>query len=77
MEPGKNNVWWKDAVVFYIRTTAWIVFPALLLFFFSKKISQSQSSFFVLIVAVIAICVSFYGIYKEIELYKNKQTNIK
>jgi predicted permease len=77
MEHEKKDAWWKDAVVFYARTTAWILFPALLLFFFSKRISQSQSDFFVIIVAVIAVCVSFYGIYKEIELYKSKQNTTK
>lgn len=68
-----QSPWWKDALVFYARTTAWVAFPAILLFFFSKKISQSHSPLFVIIVAVLSVSVSFYGIYKEIQIYKSKQ----
>ena len=68
-----NNNWvlWKPVVVFYVKTTSWIIIPLLLAVFGGKYVSNtmgSQAIFFVCL--MLGFGVTCYGIYREIKLYK-------
>ena len=58
-------------MVFYAKTTSWIILPLILALFignFVTKEDQSQTLFFVCL--MIGFGISCYGIYREIKEYK-------
>jgi hypothetical protein len=63
--------WWKPAIFFYTKVTSWIIIPVLLSLFLSRtlNIKNNQILFFILI--LISFCLTCYGIYREIKIYKN------
>ena len=66
-----NKVWLKPVLIFYIKTTSWIIFPLVLGLLAGKYVGKSfgsQSLFFAFIMAGFGITCS--GIYKEIKKYK-------
>ncbi|MFN4181489.1 MAG: hypothetical protein ACK4FA_02230 [Candidatus Paceibacteria bacterium] len=68
-----DDEWWRPAVFFYFRITSWIVIPILLavvLHRFALGGIGSQIGFFVLI--AIAFVCTCYGIYREINIYKEE-----
>ena len=54
------------ALVYFAKVSAWIIIPALFIivarFVFAKFASHT---YIVLAFAVVGVCISFYGIYKE------------
>jgi hypothetical protein len=62
----KDNSWWKPVLIFYAKTTSWIIFPLLLAVVISKNIAPSLYLLFVLI----GFGITCFGIYKEIKEYK-------
>lgn len=68
MEENKTNqkMDWRPVIFFYVKTTSWIVFPAILAMFV-KSYFQGAKLFFLMIVAFGITC---FGIYKEIKNYK-------
>ncbi|HNW71839.1 MAG TPA: hypothetical protein PKZ36_01900 [Candidatus Paceibacterota bacterium] len=62
---------WKPMIVFYAKTTSWIVLPLILAVFggkFVTKTFQSQSIFFLFI--IVGFLITCFGIYREIKKYK-------
>jgi len=76
MADEKNNInkeksWMRPVLFFYVKTTAWIIFPlilALLIGNYFNKSTQSQTLFLVCIMAGFGVTCS--GVYKEIKNYK-------
>ena len=83
----KDNPWFKSVMIFYVKTTSWIIFPLVLASFLAKYVSKttgSQVLFFIIVIAGFGI--TCFGIYREIKGYKkgldkeikeNKQNNGK
>lgn len=67
MEDNKQNKMdWKPIIFFYVKTTSWIVLPAVLALFLRNYLPGVEL-FFLMIVAFGITC---FGIYKEIKNYK-------
>ena len=70
--PSQNGVnWWKPVLLFYVKTTSWIVFPLLigvLGAIYVGKSTGSQVLFFVFM--MLGFGVTCFGIYREIKNYK-------
>ena len=63
--------WMKPFLIFYAKTTSWIIFPLILGLLGGKYVSKSfgsQGLFFVFLMA--GFLISCYGIYREIKKYK-------
>jgi hypothetical protein len=58
---------WQPVIVFYVKTTSWIVFP-LIVGLISGKYIKNQVLFFFLL--MICFGITCFGIYKEIKQYK-------
>ena len=54
-------------IVFYVKTTAWVVLP-LVIGLIAGKFTESQTLFFVFL--MIGFGITCFGIYKEIKQYK-------
>jgi hypothetical protein len=68
---NKDRSWLKPVMVFYAKTTAWIIFPLLLALLLGNYFSKSaggQTMFLVCIMAGFGVSCS--GIYQEIKKYK-------
>ena len=68
---NKNNSIWRPVILFYAKTTSWIIFPLILGIFLAKYISNNTSSqilFFVII--ILGFIITCFGIYKEVKIYK-------
>ena len=62
---------WKPVMVFYVKTTSWIILPVLLVILANKFLFKIESSSFVyLALLAIGFGISCLGIYKEIKEYK-------
>ncbi|MSU44630.1 hypothetical protein EXS45_00365 [Candidatus Nomurabacteria bacterium] len=60
---------WQPVIVFYIKTTSWVVFP-LVVGFIAGKFTESQTLFFVFL--MIGFGITCFGIYREIKEYKKE-----
>ena len=63
--------WMKPVLIFYAKTTSWIIFPLLLGVLAGKYVGQSTGSqilFFAFI--MLGFGVTCFGIYREIKNYK-------
>jgi F0F1-type ATP synthase assembly protein I len=60
---------WQPVIVFYVKTTAWVVLP-LIVGIVVAKFTESQVLFFVSL--MVGFGVTCFGIYREIKEYKNK-----
>jgi len=68
---NENTSWWKPVMIFYVKTTSWIIFPlvlALLIGNYFSKSAGGQTFFLVCVMAGFGISCS--GIYREIKNYK-------
>jgi hypothetical protein len=66
-----NEKWWRPVLIFYAKTTSWIIFPlvlAILLGNYVSKFTGSQFLFFACMMA--GFGVTCFGIYREIKKYK-------
>jgi F0F1-type ATP synthase assembly protein I len=66
---NKDNPWLKSVMLFYAKTTAWVVLP-LAIGLVAGKFTQSQTLFFLFL--MIGFGITCYGIYKEIKQYKKQ-----
>ena len=67
-----DKSWMRPVLIFYAKTTSWIIFPLVLALLIGNYFSQSaggQTMFLVCIMAGFGISCS--GIYREIKQYKN------
>lgn len=71
-EQAESNLsYWKPVILFYAKTTSWIIFPLILGIFAGKYVSKtvgSQVLFFIFL--MLGFAVSCFGIYREIKEYK-------
>ncbi len=58
---------WKPILIFYAKTTGWIIIPLVLAIVISKKIAPTLYLLFILV----GFGITCFGIYKEIKKYKN------
>lgn len=68
---NNSKDWWKPVLIFYAKTTSWILFPLLLGILAGKYVGKStgsQTLFFVFI--MIGFGITCFGIYREIKNYK-------
>jgi hypothetical protein len=76
MEETKENLkpdrsWLRPVLIFYVKTTSWIIFPlvlAVLTANYVNKSTESQTLFFGLI--MIGFGITCFGVYREIKQYK-------
>jgi F0F1-type ATP synthase assembly protein I len=66
-----DRAWLKPVLIFYVKTTSWIIFPLLLGVLGGQYVSKSVGSqvlFFVFI--MLGFLITCLGIYREIKQYK-------
>lgn len=63
-----EGAWWRPVMVFYAKTTSWVIFPLVLALILAKVGDFSQTSFFIALMIGFGITCS--GIYKQIKEYK-------
>jgi len=66
-----SNDWWKPVMIFYVKTTSWIIFPLLIGILGGQYVSRSVGSqviFFVFV--ILGFLITCLGIYREIKQYK-------
>ena len=65
--------WWRPILIFYIKTTSWIVFPLLfgvIAGAFVGKSVGSQTLFFAFV--MLGFGITCFGLYREIRNYKKE-----
>lgn len=72
----KEN-WWEPALFFYLKVTSWIIFPVLLAWLLSKFLIKNNHETIFLFLILLSFCLTCYGIYREIKIYKNEVDNQK
>ena len=66
-----DKSWLKPVLIFYVKTTSWIIFPLLLGVLGGQYVSKSVGSqvlFFVFV--MLGFLITCFGIYREIKQYK-------
>jgi len=63
---NKDKHYWRPVMIFYAKTTAWIILPLILAMFAGRNINPKLSFVFVMI----GFGISCFGIYREIKQYK-------
>jgi len=67
-EQGKS--WYRPALIFYAKTTSWIVGPIAIAFLVRHFMHVSATLFFIILGACFVLTI--WGIYKEIKLYRKE-----
>lgn len=74
MNEDKNNLkgesWYRPVMIFYAKTTSWVIFPLVVAVLLSKFTSFGQNWFLILVMIGFGITCS--GIYREIKEYKKQ-----
>lgn len=75
MDENKNNfnkskMDWKPIIIFYAKTTSWIIFPLILAVLASNYLNKSGNQTVFLVFLMIGFGVTCSGVYKEIKQYK-------
>lgn len=68
-----DNSWLRPIIIFYVKTTSWIIFPLVIGFLTANYFNDSfknQTLFFLIL--MLSFGITCFGIYKEIKTYKNK-----
>ena len=65
-----DNSYWKPVMVFYAKTTSWVILPLVIAVLLSKFTSFGQNWFFILVMLGFGVTCS--GIYREIKDYKKQ-----
>lgn len=68
---NKDKKWYMPAFYFYGKVTSWILVPLFVAFFggkYVKNTTGSQILFFIFV--FVAFCITCFGIYREIKIYK-------
>jgi F0F1-type ATP synthase assembly protein I len=60
---------WRPVIIFYVKTTSWIIFP-LFLGLIVSQFTENQTLFFIFL--IIGFCITCLGIYKEIKQYRKE-----
>jgi len=63
--------YWRPVMLFYAKTTSWVIFPLILAVLGGKyvgKTFESQSLFFIFV--ALGFLITCFGIYREIKKYK-------
>ncbi len=68
---NKDNAWLKPVMIFYGKTTSWIVFPLVLALLLGKYIGQANQVLFPIFI-IVGFGISCFGIYREIKKYKKE-----
>ena len=63
------NMNWQPVIVFYVKTTSWIIFP-LVIGLVAGRFTESQTLFFVLL--MLGFGITCAGIYREVKQYKKE-----
>ena len=63
---NKNDPWWRPVMIFYAKTTSWIIFPLVISVILGNKLAPSSLLLFV----ALGFGITCFGIYKEIKQYK-------
>ena len=67
---------WKPVMIFYAKTTAWVIIPLVLAVLLGNYIGQSNQALFFGCI-MIGFGITCNGIYKEIKEYKKTLNNGK
>ncbi len=62
--------WWKPALIFYVKTTAWIAGPIGAIFLLGAYVDIRSSLFRTILAFALSFAITCYGLYKEIREYK-------
>ena len=75
--PQENNInYWRPVMLFYVKTTSWIIIPLILCLLVVNYVGKSMGSQIVFFAVIIAgFGITCFGIYREIKSYK-KSLNI-
>ncbi len=68
MEDNKEKIWWRPAMLFFGKTTGWIISPLIIIFLIKNFFVLNNIIFYLLF--VLGFFVTCFGIYKEIKKYK-------
>ncbi|MEK7128147.1 MAG: hypothetical protein AAB933_01110 [Patescibacteria group bacterium] len=68
---ANDNAWLKPVMIFYGKTTSWIVFPLILAILLGKYAEESLFPIFI----IAGFGASCFGIYREIKKYKKTLQN--
>lgn len=72
----KEEKWWMPVMIFYAKTTSWIILPLVLSVFGGRYVSKtigSQVVFFLFV--ILGFLITCFGIYREIKNYKKTIDN--
>jgi hypothetical protein len=82
MEENKDNLtkenkaesekhYWRPVMVFYAKSTAWVIFPLILALLVNRYFSNGESNQSLMLAFLMAgFGLTCFGIYKEIKKYK-------
>lgn len=74
-EEKDQDEWWRPAMFFYFKTTAWIVVPigvGLLVNYLVRNLKPGWNNSLLFLSMVIAFIITAIGIYKEIKEYQHE-----
>lgn len=72
----KEEKWWRPVMLFYAKTTSWIILPLVLSILGGRYVSKtigSQVVFFLFV--IFGFLITCFGIYREIKNYKKTIDN--
>lgn len=71
MDKKTNSEIWRPVMIFYAKTTSWIIFPLAIAFFLGKYFKESVGGQVLFFICVgVGFLVTIYGIYREIKIYQ-------
>ncbi len=70
-KPMQEKMNWKPFIIFYVKTTSWIIFPLLLGLLLAKYIRNTYGSQTLFLACLmLGFGITCFGIYREIKNYK-------
>ena len=67
---SNNRMNWKPIMIFYAKTTSWIIFPLILAVLASNYLNKTENQTVFLVFLMIGFGITCSGVYKEIKQYK-------
>ncbi len=66
-----GEAWWKPAMVFYAKTTGWVIAPAILALIITNYFKDTFGGNTVFLTLIFgAFLITCFGIYREVKIYK-------
>ncbi len=66
-----NSEIWRPVMIFYAKTTSWIIFPLAIAFFLGKYFKANIGGQVLFFICVgVGFLITIYGIYREIKIYQ-------